>query len=173
MKPNAHSLYEVARRYRTLGALALLLPTTGACYTYARVPLDAAPVGQDVRMVVDRAGVPQIDDVVPGDDAAPQLRGHLEGQEGSTLLLRVPVQGNADPMTSTANISQLLRVPADEVLQVEIESFSAARSGLLAAGVAALGAFVVLAIIDAGSESDGLDDPNPELSIGVFSIPIG
>ncbi len=173
MKPNVQPLNRLFRRYRTAGVLAVLLPSMGACYTYARVPVDAAPIGQDVRLVVERAGVPQIDDVVPGDDVAPSIRGKLEGQEGSTLLVRVPVQADNDPMTASANISQLLRVPNDEVLSMELQTFSAVRTGLLGAAVAGLGAFVVLAIIDAGRDSDEIDDPNIDLSIGIFRIPIG
>lgn len=125
-------------------------------------------------MVVDRAGVPQLADATAGDDdPAPEIRGVLEAREGSTLLLRMPVQAGNDPMTASASIAQIVRVPTSEVLSLERQDFSVGRTSLLVAGAAALGTFIVVEIIDASRKSDGIDNPDPDVLFNLIRIPIG
>jgi len=148
-----------------------MLPFAGGCYKYARVPIEAAPVGADVRLIVNRAGVPQLASVTDDDDVAPSVTGKLAGREGGALLLRVPVTSVQQPGQSSLDLAQMLEIPQDEVLSLELQRIDPIRTGLFLGGVVAAGGFVLYKIINAyGSDSgDGGDGP---ILFDLIEVPI-
>ena len=154
-------------------ALGATLPLLSGCYTYTLVPVEQTPVGENVRLVVSRVGVPDLAGVDAGETVAPQVRGRVTGTEGRNLLVRVPLAGDLATGPSVLDVGQVVRVPMDEVLSSEIQRFSAARTGLLVAGGAAGAAFIIYAIIDGSRGDDPPDGPDPELFFRLMSIPIG
>lgn len=162
------------RGVRTRGpVLAATLPLLAGCYTYTHVPVDQTPVGENVRLVVSRVGVPDLAGVDAGETVAPQVRGRVTGAEGRTLLLRVPLSGDLATGASVLDVGQVVRVPMDEVLSSEIQRFSAAKTGLLVGAGAAGAAFIIFAIIDGSRGDDPPDGPDPELFFNLLRVPIG
>ena len=154
--------------------LSVAAPFVAGCYSYAQVPVERAPVGENVRLVVDRAGVPDLDGVDEGTSVAPTLRGRVTGSENGSLLVRVPLRTDARGAgSSVLDVEQSLRIPMDQVLSLEVQSFSPARTGLLVGGAAAGAAFVIFHIIDGGRGDQDRDPPDPDVLFRLFSIPIG
>ena len=159
-------------RVRTGLATASLLPLLAGCYSYTQVPLESAPLGEDVRLTVTRAGALDVLNVIETEDAAPQFVGNYEGREGESLLVRVP--GPSDPASSASGvrIGQMVRVPSREILSVEMREIDMLKTGGLIAALAGVGTFLIVQIIDAGGD-EGREGEDPDFSIGLFQIPIG
>jgi hypothetical protein len=135
--------------------------------------VEQTPVGENVRVVVSRVGVPDLAGVDAGETVAPQVRGRVTGTEGRTLLLRVPLSGDLATGPSVLDVGQVIRIPMDEVLSSEIQRFSAAKTGLLVAGGAAGAAFIIFAIIDGSRGDDPPEGPDPEVFFNLLRVPIG
>ncbi len=160
-------------RLARLVSLACGLPLAGGCYTYAQIPAQPAPVGENVRVVVARAAAPELLAVSENVELVPRIRGRVEGTEGGSVLLRVPVRTEMSTGTSLPDIGQVVRIPSDEILSMELQSFSPQRTSLLVAGTAAAAAFVIYLIIDAGRGDDGIDQPDPDVLFNLLRIPVG
>ena len=157
---------------RSLGLTVMaLLPAAAGCDSYAPIPIDPAPVGENVRLFVTRTGAPEYLSVADNVASVPQIRGRVEGEEDGSLLVRMPVRSETG--LSLVEIGQVIRVPTDEIVALELQRFSAPRTGALLAASAVGVAFVLYAIIDAGRGDDGNDPPDPDLFFGGLRIPIG
>lgn len=153
--------------------LAVALPFLSGCYTYTRITPDAAPVGQDVRLVVTGVDAPDLLTVTDPNAAAPTIKGQVTGRDGESLMLRVPVRPAGETGTSVLDIGQMVRVPVGEILSIERQDFSGSRTGFLLAGALGAGAFVVLKIIDTTNGDDPPEGPDPDVLFSLFRIPIG
>jgi hypothetical protein len=149
-----------------------VLPFAGGCYKYTRVPIEAAPVGADVRLIVNRAGVPQLSGMADSDDVAPSVTGQLAGREGGALRLRVPLTSVQQPGQSSLDLAQMLEIPQDQVLSLELQRIDPVRTGLLVGGGVAAAAFVLYKIIDAYG-SDGGDGGDGPILFDLIEVPIG
>jgi len=148
-------------------AMSVALVMSSGCYTYTPVPVASAPIGADVRVVMTRQGAAQLISVMDIEGAALTVVGRLDGREGGSLVLRVP-----QPVVSRTapRLEQIVRVPVSEVLSLELQSYSQARTGLLLGSTAGLAVLLVLKIIDAGFGAED-EDPDVELSINVLRFP--
>jgi hypothetical protein len=160
-------------RIGRIGALATALPLAGGCYSFTAIPVEPAPVGENVRLFVTRTGSPELLSVSETNELVPQIRGRVEGSENGSLLVRMPLRGDQGGGSSVLDIAQLVRVPTDEILALELQRFSPARTSFLVAGGVAAAAFILYVIIDAGRDDTGIDDPDPDVLFGRIRIPIG
>lgn len=140
-------------------AIAVASLVGSGCYIYTPISHELAPVGEEVRVVVTRAGAGELADEMQLDAAAPVLQGRVTGREPGVLLLRVPRPSNPSMTSSGVELAQIARLPVGEVLSMERREMSTGRT--LAALGAIVGAttFIVLGIMEAsGSDSGGGDD---------------
>ena len=148
-------------------AMSVALLMASGCYTYTPVPVASAPIGEDMRLVMTRQGAAQLISVMDIEGAALTVVGTLDAREGESFVLRVP----QPVMSPTApRLEQVVRVPVAEVLSLELQSYSRARTGMLVGGVAGIAALLVLKIIDVGFSAED-EDPGVELSINALRFP--
>ena len=157
-------------RALTVGSV---LPMLAGCYSYTRIPVETAPLGEDVRLVVTRDGAMDFLDVYDTEEAAPTFTGNLEGRESGSLLVRVPVPGDPTGAPNALQIQQMVRVPEGEVLSLERRTLDPLKTGAMIAGATAVGTFIILQIMDVGKNDKLPDGEDPDFSIGLFRIPIG
>jgi len=149
----------------------LLLGTVVGCYSFTPVPVEPAPVGENVRVYVTRTGAPEYLSVANEVGSVPEIRGRVEGEEGGSLLLRMPIRAEAG--ASALDIAQVVRVPTQEIVALELQEFSLPRTAALVGAGAAGVAFLLYVIIDAGRGDDGRDVPDPDFYVGGIRIPLG
>jgi len=154
-------------------ALAVLLPLSTGCYSYAQVPVGEVPVGETVRLMVARRAAPELLSLAETPDVVPTIRGRLEGKDDQFLLLRVPLRSEPTPGTISPEIGQLVRVPSEEVLSMELQHFSSRKTTALVVGTAAATAAVIFAIIGDSFSGGPGDPPNPDVFLRLARIPIG
>ena len=149
-------------------AMSVALPVASGCYTYAPVPVASATIGEEVRPVMTPAGAAQLFSVMDlRGGAAPTVVGTLEARDGESLVLRVP-----QPVASRTapRLQQVVRVPAAEVLSLELRTYSPMRTGMLVGGAAGIATLLMLKIIEAGFKADS-EDPGVDLSINILRLP--
>lgn len=164
------------RRIGRIAAMATALPLFAGCYSFTPIPVDPAPVGQNVRVYVTRTGAPEVLSVTESVGVIPEIRGQVTGVEDGSLLLRMPIRPEPGTGAGLADIAQLVRVPTDEIVALELQEFSPARTAFLVAGGAALAAAIVFVIIDASGQDGPTDPPDPPLlmrRMPILRIPIG
>lgn len=163
----------VARPLARALTIGSALPLLAGCYSYSRVPVDSAPLGEDVRLVVTRDGAMDFLNVYETQEAAPTFVGNLEGRESGSLLVRVPVPGDPTSGPSSLQIQQMVRVPMTEVLSLERRTLDPVKTGAVIAGATALGTIIILQILDVGRNDKLPEGEDPDFSIGLFRVPIG
>lgn len=159
---------------------AVLLMSVGVllsgCFSYVPSSVEVAPIGQDVRLLVSRAGARELSQVPGIDEEVPTLRGTILEREGESLLLRVPV-GHRQDGFHRVSLDQAIQVPVAAILRLERRQLDVAKtSGLV--GAALVGsAFVIFSIMDALAGDDGSGDPaQPEealIPLRLYSLPFG
>ncbi len=156
------------RRTLRLAYGGVLLGATG-CYTYAPIRVDQALEleGERVRLVVTQNGTSDLEGLVDPDAAAPSVRGTVAGEDGGSLLLRVPIRREG-----VADIEQVARIPIGEIMSTEHQLFSTSRTALLAAGGAGAAAFVLFTIIG-GDDGNGPDPSDPGNFLTWIRLPVG
>lgn len=148
-------------------AMSVALSMASGCYAYTHVPVASAPIGEEVRLVMTRQGAAELISVMDIEGAALTVIGTLDGRESESLVFRVP----QPVMSPTApRLEQVVRVPVAEVLSLELQSYSRARTGMLVGGAAGIAALLVLKIIDVGFSAED-EDPGVELSINALRFP--
>ena len=166
----------MTRPAKALGPTALLAALLlSGCFRYVPTPVDVAPPGDDVRLLVTRQGANDLAQVTEVEGQVPMVRGTLLEREGANMLLRVPVGQRRDGF-HTVSLDQTIRIPVSEILQVERRELDVPKTGFLVAGAIGGSAFIIFSIMNAFGESDGPDTGGPEESripLPFISIPIG
>ena len=160
----------------TRAALMAALLFSSGCFSYTMIPLELAPEGQDVRVLVTREGAAELAEVTEVEGQVPSVNGTIISKEDREILLRVPVAQRRDGF-HLASLDQTIRVPTGEILQVERRDFDTGRTLLLGAGAAAGAAFIIISIMEAfGGDTAPGEGPSPEetrIPAPLISIPIG
>ncbi|MEX2466870.1 MAG: hypothetical protein WD995_08160 [Gemmatimonadota bacterium] len=165
-------------RPATVTSAALFAATllSSGCYSYTAVPLELAPEGEDVRVLVTRRGAFELSEITAVQGEIPSVRGRIVSKEQGEILLRVPVAQRTDGF-HMVSLDQTVRVPTGEILQVERRDFDRGKTALLGAGALAGSAFIIISIMDAfGGDAGSGEGPDPEetrIPVPLISIPIG
>lgn len=166
----------MTRPAKALGPTALLAALLlSGCFRYVPTPVDVAPPGEDVRLLVTRQGAADLAQVTDVEGEVPTVRGTLLERRGAEMLLSVPVGQRRDGF-HTVSLDQTIRIPVSEILQVERREFDTPKTAFLVAGAVGGSAFIIFSIMSAFGESDGSDPGGPEESripIPFISVPIG
>ncbi len=159
----------------TVIVVGFLLTLTG-CYSYTPIPLEIAPVGQDVRVLITRRGALELVEVTDVQGEVPSVAGQIVSQEDRDVLLRVPVGQRREGFHMVA-LEQTVRIPTGEILQVERRDFDRGKTALLGVGFIAGSAFIITSIMNAiGGDTSPQPGPGPDenrIPIPMISIPIG
>ena len=154
----------------TLGAM-LAVP---ACTTFHPVTGDPSP-GEQVRARLTAEG--QVRAASTTGMARETLLGNLLAIEPDVLVLEVPIPGLVPELQRSAKVADTLRVSRADVTGVDVQKFSAVRSGLLAGGVVAVGVLGVALAGHIGSTDGGTSDPTNRNALRpgfpIVRIPIG
>ena len=160
-----------ARRRTPLGRAALpilvaAVASTTGCYKYLPSQVDPAPpTGTDVRLVVTRDGAADLAAITDLTSSIPRIEGKVEDTSDGTFTIRVP-QGGIDGGVFS-DIGQLVRVPSNQILSVELRELDPVMSALFVGAVGAGSTFLLLKIIDSVGSGNGRDNPDPVLQIRV------
>lgn len=155
------------------GLATIIVLGLSGCFKYIPTQLEAAPPGEEVRLLMTRQGGVELSQVTGIDLSSPVIRGEVSGRDETELLLNVPV-GRRREGFHTMQLNQTIRVPFEEIVRVDRREFSAVNTGLLVVGSAAASAVLVQVIINTFGEAE-VDNPidPPEFNFSFFSIPIG
>ena len=155
------------------GLATIIVLGLSGCFKYIPTQLEAAPPGEEVRLLMTRQAGLELSEITGIDLSRPVIRGEILGREGTELLLNVRVGGRREGF-HTVQLSQTIRVPFEEIVRVDRREFSAVNTGLLVVGSAAASAVLVQVIINTFGEAE-VDNPidPPEFDFSFFSIPIG
>lgn len=143
-------------------ATALVLSTTTGCFNYVPTEMGAVPPGESVRVYLTRAGVDAVNE--GGAEEAltmvsePVLSGEFVRRTGDDLFVRVPTVRRQVGF-HTAQLGQDIRVPAGEIVQIERQEFSRAKTGLLVGGTAAAITGLIVFILNDARQPDPIVPP--------------
>lgn len=143
-------------------AAALVLFTTTGCFNYVPAEIGAVPPGESVRLYLTRAGVDAVNE--GGAEEAlsfvsePVLSGEFVRRTGDDLFLRVPTVRRQIGF-HTSQLGQDIRVPASEIVQLERQELSRARTGLLVGGTAAAITGLIVFILNDARQPDSVVQP--------------
>ena len=163
-------------RRASLALIAAALPFAGGCYRYLPAQVDPAPaIGQDVRLVVTRDGALELAQVADlTNSVVPQVEGRLESTEGLAYMIRVRQRNDMAQPGMDNNIDQLVRVPTNQIIAVELREVDVPMTVLAIGGVVGGGTILLLRIIDAVGSDNSQDVIDPSLSVRLpFSFGIG
>jgi hypothetical protein len=163
-------------RRASLALVVAALPFTGGCYKYLPAQVDPAPVvGQDVRLVVTREGATELAQVAEmSNSVVPQIEGRLESTQGTAFMIRVRQRNDVAQPGMGNNIAQLVRVPTNQIIGVELRELDVPMTALAIGGIVGGGTVLLLRIIDAVGSDNSQDVIDPSLSFRVpFSFGIG
>lgn len=151
----------------TLGAL-FVLP---ACTTFR--PLATDPnAGEQIRARLTVEG--QVRAASATGAARTSLEGSVLAVGRDTLVMEVPIPGLVPELQRSPKVADTLHVLRADVTGIDVQRFSAVRSGLLASGVVAAGVLGVLLAGHIGSSDGGISDPTNRNALRpIVSIPIG
>jgi hypothetical protein len=143
-------------------ATALVLSTTTGCFNYVPTEIGAVPPGESVRLYLTRAGVDAVNEggaeEVLTMVSEPVLSGEFVRRAGDDLFVRVPTVRRQVGF-HTAQLGQDLRVPAGEIVQIERQEFSKAKTGLLVGGATAAITGLIVFILNDARQPDSVDPP--------------
>ncbi len=163
----------VHRRIVASATLATLFAAP-ACTTFR--PLGGDPAaGEQVRAHLTPEG--QVRQASATGMVRTSVEGSVLAVEADALLLVVPIPGVVPELQRSPKVADTLRIARADVTGVDVQEFSAARSGLLAGGVVAVGVLGVLLAGHVGSSDGLIDDPTNRNalrpSFPMARIPIG
>lgn len=160
-------------------AAALVLSTATGCFNYVPTEIGAVPPGESVRLYLTRAGVEAVNEV--GNEEAlstvfePVLSGEFVRQTDADLYVRIPTVRRQVGF-HTAQLGQDIRVPAAEIVQIERQELSKAKTGLLVGGAAAAITGLVVFILNDARQPESVNppfDPVEDRRRRVFTIRFG
>lgn len=154
----------------TIGVL-LVLP---ACTTFHPLAADPTP-GEQIRARLTAEG--QMRQASATGVARMSLEGSVIAVEPNALVLQVPIPGIVPELQRSLKVADTLRVPRADVTGMDVQRFSAARSGLLAGGVIAVAVLGIALAGHIGSSDGGTSDPTNRNALRptfpIVRIPIG
>lgn len=160
----------------TRAVLFSALLASAGCFSYTAVPLELAPEGQDVRVLVTRRGAFELSEITSVEGEVPSVTGRIVTKEEREILLRVPIAQRRDGF-HMASLDQTIRVPLGEILQVERRDFDTGKTMLLGAGALAASAFLIMSIMEAfggdSSRDGGIPPDESWVPAPLISVPIG
>lgn len=160
-------------------AAALALSMATGCFNYVPTEIGAVPPGESVRLFLTRAGVDAVNE--GGNEEAlstvfePVLSGEFVRRTGDDLFVRVPTVRRQVGF-HTAQLGQDLRIPASEVVQIERQELSRARTGLLVGATAAAITGLIVFILNDARQPDPVIppfDPVEDRRRRVFTLRFG
>lgn len=159
-------------RGASMGAAALTVLLSSACYTFVEVPADAVAPGDKIRITMTR------DEVLRQADLLERLDEELEAtvmenDPGTGLSVTFP-----DPNSAVAGpeFNRLITIPWGGVVRVEAPEFSLPKTvGAVAIGAVIVGA--VVAVVTGGNQGDRSGETPPIdqdrwAPIPLFRIPV-
>ena len=150
--------------------LVLLL---AGCFNYVPTDFTTVPVGEDIRLIVNRERVPDLGALTLQDDPAPVLEGTLERREDTSLMVRIPVGRRTDGFHSVA-LGQAIHIHPDAIISAEIRVLDGVKTPGIIAGMIAGATTLLLLGMDAMSDQAPLPQPDPpDFRMRLISIPIG
>ena len=158
---------------------ALVLATTTGCFNYVPTEIGAVPPGESVRLFLTRAGVEAVNQ--GGTEEAlstvfePVLAGEFVRRTGADLYVRVPTVRRQVGFHS-AQLGQDIRVPAGEIVQIERQELSKAKTGLLIGGATAAITGLIVFILNDARQPDVANppfDPVEDRRRRVFTLRFG
>ena len=154
--------------------LVAVVVTLSGCHTYLPSSFVTAPVGEDVRLVIDPDLVSDLTEVAELDGGpVPMLRGTLVGRDGDHMLVRVSVAQRQEGF-QVRSLDQAIRVPEEAVISTEIRVLDQKKTlGLVAGGTIGAGVLILLGVEAIGKEVKLPSDDPPEFGRVLLSIPIG
>lgn len=145
----------------TLAAVLVLSTATG-CFNYVPTEIGAVPPGESVRLFLTRAGVDAINQA--GNEEAlstvfePVLSGEFVRRTDADLYVRIPTVRRQVGFHSS-QLGQDIRVPAGEIVQIERQELSRAKTGLLVGGTAAAITGLIVFILNDARQPDPVVPP--------------
>ena len=143
-------------------AAALVLFATTGCFNYVPAEIGAVPPGESVRLYLTRAGVDAINEA-GNEDALntlfePVLSGEFVRRTDADFYVRIPTVRRQVGFHSS-QLGQDIRVPAGEIVQIERQELSKAKTGLLAGGATAALTAIVVFILNDARQPDAVVQP--------------
>lgn len=134
----------------------LVLLVASGCYVYEPAQLDVIPPSTEVRA---RLSARQVDALTAMESLPVEvvedrlLEGILVASEPDSLLMEVPV-AVANRPRRIETLNQRLRIPREEVLEMEVRRFDRTRTWLTAGAVAVAAGGIAVAIATSDSGGD-------------------
>ena len=156
-----------------VGVVTNLVLVLAGCFNYVPTDFTTVPVGEDIRLVVNRERVPDLSELTLQDDPAPTLQGTLERREDASLIVRIPVGRRAEGFHSVA-LGQAIHVHPDAIISAELRVLDGFKTAGVLAGTVAGGVTLLLLGMEAINDQPPIpgEDP-PDLQLTLISIPIG
>ncbi len=140
--------------------LLLLLGVTG-CFHYVPMNLDEVTPAQEVRVRVSLAEAERIEELLPRGGDPRVVEGRVAEILRETLYMDVAVATEVWG-TRVESFNQRLDLPFAGILEVDRKELSRGRTAaLVVGGVALLGSFVAIKVIDSGGGGNPPDGPGP------------
>jgi len=161
------------RALSKVGVVTNLVLVLAGCFNYVPTDFTTVPVGEDIRLVVNRERVPDLSELTLQDDPAPTLQGTLERREDASLIVRIPVGRRAEGFHSVA-LGQAIQVHPDAIISAELRVLDGFKTAGIIAGMIAGATTLLLLGMDAMSDQAPLPQPDPpDFRMRLISIPIG
>ena len=159
---------------RTLSLAVCLLVTSG-CYSYQRSsPAEIGP-GQDVRVRITGAYADSLAPILMTQDAR-VVEGEVVDQDNGSVMLEVAVNSQLEGIRMET-LRQRVRVPNDELVDVEVKELSKLRTYGTIGLVVGVGVAIVVSQLSGdsggGSIPGGGGPVESVVSPSGFSVPIG
>ena len=158
---------------RAAWATNLVLVLAG-CIKYVPTDFATVPVGEDVRLVVNRERVVDLSELPAQDNPVPILQGTLiRREDDASLVVRTPVGIRAEGF-HTVTLGQSIRVPTDAIISAELKVLDGPKTAGVLAGTVAGAVLLLFLGMEAINEQASIPQPDPvNFGMNLISIPIG
>ncbi|MSR35849.1 MAG: hypothetical protein EXR95_04270 [Gemmatimonadetes bacterium] len=112
--------------------MSAMTVSIAGCFSYVEMPLDAAPIGAEYRLLLTRQRMDQLRDLDGSGlpDAGPSVvRGTLVRRDGTEILFRVPVVSRQVGFHQN-EIDRQIRLGVGDIVQMERRQLDRGRTGL-------------------------------------------
>ena len=150
---------------RVAWATTLVLVLAG-CIKYVPTDFAAVPVGEDVRLVVNRDRVVDLSELPAQDNPLPILQGTLiRREDDASLVVRTPVGIREEGFHT---------VTTDAIISAELKVLDGPKTAGVLAGTVAGAVLLLFLGMEAINEQASIPQPDPvDFRMNLISIPIG